>query len=78
MRTAIVAGGNATPVFDPAEAVFDFMPLFVEYLIVRLRTLAVLFRWNAGLDILFNQRLAEGIARSGLTDWPDTSVRNSS
>jgi hypothetical protein len=30
MRTAIVAGGNARPVFDPAEAVFDFMPLFVE------------------------------------------------
>ena len=62
MGASIVARCNPPPVFDPGEAVFNFVPLFVKRLIVSLRLPAVLFGRDAGLDAPFDQGFAEGIA----------------
>lgn len=48
---AVIAQGDATPIFEFAEGVFDFMPLFVESFIVINLFFAVLARGNAWRDI---------------------------
>ncbi len=62
MRAAVVAHRDAPPVLEPAEAVFDLVALFVEGLVVSVLGLAVLLRRDAGLDALFDQGLAKGVA----------------
>ena len=62
MGAPVVASGDAPPVFEPAEAVFDFMALFVESLIVVMLDFPRLFWRDARLDPLSDQGLPEPIA----------------
>ena len=48
MRAVVLSGGDAPPVFDPSEAIFDFVALLVQRLVVGLRAFAVLFRGIQG------------------------------
>ena len=62
MGASVIAHCDTPPIFDPCEAVFDLVPLFVERFIIRLRVFAVLLRRDTRLNPFFDQRLAEGVA----------------
>ncbi len=47
MRTAVIAHGNAAPVFDFGEHVFDLVAFFVEFFVITDAAFAVLARWDA-------------------------------
>ena len=52
MCASVIAGGDAAPVFDPAEDIFDLVALSVELLVVEILDLPVLSRRDAGGDAL--------------------------
>ena len=62
MGAPIIARCDPAPIFEPSEAVFDLVTLFVKRLIVMMLDFAVLFRRDARLDSLFDQGLAEPVA----------------
>jgi hypothetical protein len=68
MRESVIARSNPPPVFDPGVAVCDFVPIFVERLVVGLRAIAVLRR-DAAHDALFEKSLAKGIAGRSPYRW---------
>ena len=62
VRAAIVAGGNAAPVFQAPEHVLDPVPLAIEHLVVCDRHFAAPGRRNAGLDALSDKSGSEPVA----------------
>lgn len=52
MCASVMAGGDAAPVFDPAEEIFDLVALSVELLVVEILDLPVLARRDTGGDAL--------------------------
>ncbi len=61
-RAAVITRCDSSPIFEPSEAVFDLVTLFVERLIVITLDFAVPFRRDAGLDAFFDEGLAEPVA----------------
>jgi len=59
---SVVAGCDATPVFDSSEQVLNLVALLVEGLVVVELDLAVGFGWDAGCDPSAGQRGAEPVA----------------
>jgi hypothetical protein len=82
----LAAGGDVPPVFEPAEAIFNLVTLFVESLIAIVPDFPGLFRRNAGLDTPSDQIFPEPIAavapaagqglggRQRIQDKPDSFV----
>ena len=62
MGAAVIAGGDAAPVLDPSEDVFDLVALAVEVLVVVVLDLAVLAGRDAWGGALRDQRGAEPVA----------------
>lgn len=50
MGATVISGGDAPPVFEAAEHVFDFVELFIEDGVIGDRDLPVGFRGGAGGD----------------------------
>ncbi len=48
MGASVIAGGNASPVFEFSEHALNFVTLSVEYLAVRMLGIAGFSGWNAG------------------------------
>ena len=65
MGILIVAGGHAPPVLEPAEAPFHGVTRFVRFLVVELGVPASTLGRNDGLDGLWCQLGAEGVAVIG-------------
>src|SRR3546814_5782096 len=61
MSAAVVAGMDASPVFEPAEHVLDLVPLAVEDTIMLDRLFAVGFRRDARRDAALGESLAEPV-----------------
>jgi hypothetical protein len=62
VSTAVVAHGNAAPVFEAAEYVFDFMASLVKRLAIVVLDLAVFARRDAWGNAALNQCGAEFVA----------------
>ena len=61
MCATVIAHGNAPPVLDAPEHVFDFVALFIERFIVDARVFAPLSGRDAGHDSFFDQRRTEPV-----------------
>src|SRR3569623_1597895 len=61
MCASIVAGVDAPPVLEPAERIFDLVPLAIENAVMFDRLCAVGPRWDAGRDTPGRERLAEPV-----------------
>lgn len=61
MGASVVAHGDAPPVFEPSEHVFDFMPLLVQDTIIFVLHFAVFLRRDAGHDAPFDQGRPEPV-----------------
>ena len=62
MGAAVVAHGDAPPVLEPAEHIFNFVPLFIEFPVVFNLDFAVFPWWNAGGYSFFDQRRSEPVS----------------
>ena len=62
MRAAVIAHGDAAPVLEAAEHIFDLVALPVERLAIRVLDLTVVSRRNTGGDTLADQGGTEAIA----------------
>lgn len=62
MGAAIIAHGDASPILEPPEHIFNLVPLFVYFLIVLDPGFAVLLRRYAGRDATPNQRSPEPVS----------------
>lgn len=62
MGASVIAGGDATPVFDPAEDIFDLVALSVELLVVVILDFPVLARRDTGGDALVVECGTEPVA----------------
>ena len=75
MSATVISRCDPPPVFEPSKGVFDFVPLFVERLVVIVLDFAALFRRDAWIDPFFDQGVAEpvaviaSIARQGFGFW---------
>jgi len=58
----VITRCDPPPIFEPSEAVFYLVTLFVERLIVVMLDFTVLFRRDAGIDSFFDEGLAEPVA----------------
>jgi hypothetical protein len=72
---AVISGGDAAPVLEPAEHALDQIALLVDLGIVYDRHLAVLASGNAGRDVQTGQSLAEPVAVVTLVGDQDLGVR---
>ena len=61
MGAAVIAHGDAPPVFQFSKHVLDFVALFVECFIVPDLDFAVLLRRDAGRDAFFDQSISEPV-----------------
>ncbi len=62
MSTAVIAGGDAPPVFQSSEHDLDFVALFIESF-AKLRWMTPSFsRWDAGLNVFSGESTAKLIA----------------
>ena len=55
---AIVAGGDAAPVFQPAEHAFDDISTFVSLVVERIGRPSRGCRWNDGFDLSLGEPFA--------------------
>ena len=61
MSAAVVSGGYAPPILQPAKHVFDFMPLFIQGFVIRYLAFSVFLGRDAGRNALFQQPVPEPI-----------------
>jgi hypothetical protein len=52
---------DAPPIFEPAERVFDLVPLAIENAVMLDQFFAVGLRRDAGLDVAFGESLAKPV-----------------
>ena len=75
MCTAVIAGGDAPPVLEPAEPAFNAIALLVELSIIGDRLFAVGPTWDTGRDRPLGQGRAEPVAVIPLIGDQDLRVR---
>lgn len=61
MGASIISSCNAPPVLDPAEHVFDMVPLLIERFVIVCRLLSLFARRDAGGSPFFLQSVAEPV-----------------
>jgi hypothetical protein len=61
MCASVVTGMDAPPISEPAEHVFDLVPLAIENAVMLDQFFAVGLRRDAGLDVAFGESLAKPV-----------------
>jgi hypothetical protein len=62
VSATVISRCDPAPIFEPSEGVFNFVPFFVERLVVVVLDFAALFRRDAWIDPFFDQGIAEPVA----------------
>lgn len=62
MGASVVAHGDAPPILEPSEHIFDFMELFIQNFIVFILDFAVLLGRDTGRDAFFNQGVSKPVS----------------
>ncbi len=61
MCAAVIARVDASPIFQLAKHVLDFMPAFVDGFVVGYLDFAVSLCWDAGFDAALFERVPEPV-----------------
>ena len=75
MRTAVIPGGDAAPILEPAKQALDEVTALVKLRVADNRLFTVGTARKAGLDATFGKSLAQPVAVITLVGYQDIGFR---